>query len=57
MTAPLRSFGSQYLLLGGFLDGLRGLIYATLSAYGAFLRNVRLWELGRERARGERPLS
>jgi glycosyltransferase involved in cell wall biosynthesis len=53
VIAPLGSFASQYILLGGFLEGVRGLIYAALSAYGAFLRNVRLWELQGERRRGE----
>jgi glycosyltransferase involved in cell wall biosynthesis len=50
LTEPARSFATQYLLLGGFLEGVRGLIYAGLSAYGALLRHARLWEL----RRGER---
>jgi (heptosyl)LPS beta-1,4-glucosyltransferase len=44
---PVTTFARQYLLLGGFLEGLRGLVYASLSAYGAGLRQLRLWELGR----------
>ncbi len=46
-SEPLRSFLRQYLLLGGWLEGVRGLIYAGLSAYGALLRHARLWELHR----------
>jgi hypothetical protein len=53
LSAPLRSFARQYILLGGILEGVRGLIYAALSAYGAFLRNVRLWELERESRGGD----
>jgi glycosyltransferase involved in cell wall biosynthesis len=45
VSEPLRSLVTQYLLLGGWLEGLTGLIYAALSAYGAFLRHARLWEL------------
>jgi glycosyltransferase involved in cell wall biosynthesis len=48
LSAPLRSFAGQYLLLGGWLEGVRGLLYAGLSAYGAFLRQARLWELERK---------
>jgi glycosyltransferase involved in cell wall biosynthesis len=47
VSEPLRSFATQYLVLGGCLEGLPGLIYAALSAYGAFLRHARLWELHR----------
>jgi glycosyltransferase involved in cell wall biosynthesis len=49
LAEPPRAFLKQYLLLGGCLDGLVGLIYAALSAYGAFLRHARLWELHRAR--------
>jgi glycosyltransferase involved in cell wall biosynthesis len=51
ILTPVTTFARQYLLLGGFLEGLRGLIYATLSAYGAGLRQLRLWELRRGAAR------
>ncbi len=51
LLEPARSFVTQYLLLGGFLEGLRGLLYACLSAYGAGLRHLRLWQLWRERRR------
>jgi len=46
-TAPLRAFATQYLLLGGWLEGTRGLLYAASSAYGAGLRHVRLGQLQR----------
>lgn len=42
---PARSFLTQYVLLGGWLEGVRGLLYAGLSAYGALLRHARLREL------------
>ncbi len=47
VTAPLRAFATQYLLLGGWLEGERGFVYAALSAYGALLRHAKLWELQR----------
>jgi len=47
ISAPLRSFTSQFLLLGGWMEGPTGLVYAGLSAYGALLRHARLWELHR----------
>jgi glycosyltransferase involved in cell wall biosynthesis len=52
VAAPLRAFGTQYLLLGGWLDGSRGLLYAASSAYGAGLRQVRLWQLQHGRRAG-----
>jgi len=47
ISAPLRSFAGQFVLLGGWMEGSTGLIYAGLSAYGALLRHARLWELSR----------
>jgi len=49
LVDPARSFVTQYLLLGGWLEGAPGLLYAGLSAYGALLRHARLWELERGR--------
>ncbi|HEY4996692.1 MAG TPA: glycosyltransferase family 2 protein [Solirubrobacteraceae bacterium] len=51
VSEPARSFLTQYLLLGGLLEGATGLIYAGLSAYGALLRHARLWELERDARR------
>jgi glycosyltransferase involved in cell wall biosynthesis len=51
LLEPARVFTVQYLLLGGWLEGVRGLIYVTLSAYGAMLRHARLWELQRDERR------
>jgi (heptosyl)LPS beta-1,4-glucosyltransferase len=48
LVEPVRVFAVQYLLMGGWLEGLRGLIYVTLSAYGAMLRHATLWELQRD---------
>jgi glycosyltransferase involved in cell wall biosynthesis len=55
LSEPIRTFARQYLLLGGWLEGVRGLIYAALSAYGAMLRQARLWELQKDprRARSD----
>lgn len=43
------TFIRQYLILGGWLEGGVGLIYSSLSAYGAVLRHRRLWQLQRGR--------
>jgi glycosyltransferase involved in cell wall biosynthesis len=47
LTEPLRTFARLYLLLGGWLEGVRGLVYAALSAYGALLRHAHLYRLQR----------
>lgn len=41
-------FFARYVLKLGFLDGQPGLVYAALSAYYAWLKHARLWELQRE---------
>lgn len=48
---PLR-FLRCYLLKRGFLDGMPGLVIATLTAYAVFIKYVKLWELERMRATG-----
>lgn len=40
---PLR-FLKGYLLKGGFLDGSRGLMIALMSAAGAMIKYIKLWE-------------
>lgn len=42
LGAPLLRFLRQYLLQGGFRDGLHGLVLCTWSAFGLFLRWARL---------------
>jgi glycosyltransferase involved in cell wall biosynthesis len=49
--APFKFF-KMFVLQGGFLDGWRGLIVATLGAFFVFLKYAKLWEL--VRVRGER---
>jgi glycosyltransferase involved in cell wall biosynthesis len=41
---PLGRFLSMYVLQGGFLDGRRGFLLATLYAYYVFVRSVKAWE-------------
>ena len=40
-------FLRTYVIQGGFLDGLPGLIVCALQSYGVFLKWARLWELRR----------
>jgi len=47
ITDPARTFLRMYVLLGGWLEGARGLIYAGLSAYGALVRHLELRRLSR----------
>ncbi|HJZ12265.1 MAG TPA: glycosyltransferase family 2 protein [Acidobacteriota bacterium] len=42
---PIGRFLKTYLLRGGILDGMRGLILAWLSAYATYLKYAKLWEL------------
>lgn len=52
---PLR-FLKGYVLRGGFLDGTRGLVIATISAFGAAMKYVKLWELHLRRGQTFREL-
>lgn len=45
-------FFKAYILRGGFLDGMPGLIIAMLSAYGVFAKYAKLWELRFARPKG-----
>jgi len=49
---PFRFF-KAYFLKRGFLNGFRGLIIATISAFGVFLKYAKLWELSLNRAEGK----
>lgn len=45
MTAGLTTFLQNYLLKGGFLDGLAGFAIARFAAHHAFLKHLLLWEM------------
>ena len=42
---PFFRFLRGYAMRRGFLDGLPGLIVATITAYGVFIKYAKLWEL------------
>jgi glycosyltransferase involved in cell wall biosynthesis len=48
---PVYTFVFKYFIRLGFLDGIPGLAYAALSAYGVFVKYVRLHDLEREQRR------
>jgi len=41
---PLTTFFKMFLLRGGFMDGIHGLILAVLYSYYTFLKYLKLWE-------------
>ncbi len=45
---PVFRFFRCYLLRGGFLDGLPGLIIAASTSYGVFAKYAKLWELHKQ---------
>jgi hypothetical protein len=45
---PPARFLKQYVLQAGFRDGIPGLVLCAVSAFGVFLKYVRLRELGRD---------
>lgn len=50
LTAILRGkirFLKMYILQGGFLDGTAGLILALNSAYGVYLKYLKLWKMSK----------
>ena len=49
LLRPLIRFVRGYFIKGGFLDGLPGLIIATATAFGVFVKYAKLWELNIER--------
>jgi hypothetical protein len=44
MVGPT-TFVRNYILKGGFRDGIVGLSLARFAAHNAFLKNLMLWEL------------
>ena len=51
LLAPPWQFFRLYLLRGGLLDGLPGLVVSAMGAWYTFLKQARLWELQHERER------
>ena len=51
---PWRFFW-QYVLRGGFRDGVPGLVIGVLSAYTVFLRCAKLWEMTLAERKGQTP--
>lgn len=49
---PPARFLKTYLLRGGILDGIPGLLIAGLSAYSSFLKYALLWEMQQEQKSG-----
>jgi glycosyltransferase involved in cell wall biosynthesis len=47
LSKPIASFCSHYIFGVGFLDGLEGFLIAVLSAYGVFVKYVKLYSLER----------
>jgi hypothetical protein len=41
---PLGRFLAMYVVRGGFLDGWRGFLLATLYAYYVLIRSAKIWE-------------
>jgi glycosyltransferase involved in cell wall biosynthesis len=52
---PLVRFLREYLLKGGFLDGMPGFIVAVNSMYYVFMKHAKLWEVQRVTAREPDP--
>lgn len=50
---PTWRFLRTFLLQGGILDGVHGLVLCSLQAFGVFLKYARLWEHNIRAARGE----
>jgi len=48
---PPAKFIKAFVLRGGFLDGVPGLVVAVMGAYSVFLKYAKLWELHRMEAR------
>ncbi|MFC1629479.1 glycosyltransferase family 2 protein [Gemmatimonadota bacterium] len=53
LIRPPWTFLRMYLLKGGFIDGLAGLVLAVLSGAYVFVKYMKLWELNRSCDTGE----
>jgi glycosyltransferase involved in cell wall biosynthesis len=49
VARPAGRFLSMYVARGGFLDGWRGFLLATLYAYYVLMRSAKIWERARRR--------
>jgi glycosyltransferase involved in cell wall biosynthesis len=49
---PAWRFARMYVVQGGFLDGLHGLLLCTLQSWGVFLKWAQVWEWRRFRRNG-----
>ena len=49
VVRPVLRFLRGYIVRGGFLDGIPGLIIAATSAYGVFAKYAKLWEIEMQR--------
>jgi len=47
LITPRLTFFRNYILRGGFRDGMPGLIISAMNAYYVGLKFAKLWELGR----------
>jgi hypothetical protein len=47
LLSPPAAFLKLYVVRGGFLDGVRGLVVAAGSAYYVLIKYAKLWEMGR----------
>jgi hypothetical protein len=48
LFSPAAAFLRSYLFRLGFMDGIPGLAISYFAAHYVFLRNLKLWEKGRE---------
>ena len=48
---PIYRFFRDYLVKGGFLDGVPGIIIAASTMYYVFMKQARLWELEKRNGR------
>lgn len=53
--SPALTFIRAYLFKLGFLDGLQGYAIARFAAHYAFLKNLKLWELSKEKPQPKKP--
>jgi glycosyltransferase involved in cell wall biosynthesis len=51
LVRPPARFLRMYVARRGFLDGVHGLVLATMGAFYVFLKYAKLWELGRSNGR------
>jgi hypothetical protein len=49
VLSPVIRFIKFFLIRGGFLDGLPGLVHITIGCFNSFMKNAKLFALSRER--------